>query len=375
MKYKLSKKIVHKLIDKEAKIMDIKPKIIISDTKIANILYIINDEIENKLFDNQMTIADFFSNIIKNIKSSQIQLAEYDILKNSIKILIKNLKKDSENKEDYLWKLIMTTYHEYKHAIINTENIESREFYDNFNLSICALMINISNYYQEYHDEFYEEIQADKYAVEKAINFLKKYPKTYQKVYPYSEKERLNIEIRSNNYDVQHFFNKLTKKIKNKFDKTTLFQETYPYTIIPILYNEAGTLKDIKTLSQTIYWNNKIPLEVKYLIVSSKAYLDSLNYNDLTTEELKFLLEALEYTYNLEQNRRLTNEKLKQEINAFKNLSFDLLELDLDNEILLLTLEEKELQNNMKIYYLKRQIEKVTILLQKNKNYKKLTKK
>lgn len=374
MREKTSKEIVQRLIDEEALKTGVRPNIIISTNKLENLYYILRNELENKLIDNKMTFFEFFSNIIWNIKCNKKWCADYDYIKSSIKILIYNLKKDTENKNEYLWQLITSVYHEYKHALIDDcEVIDCNSHYD-FNLLISSLIMEIEdgNFYNNYHDEFYEEIQAEKYAVKKSIEFLKRNVRIYKELCLYAESERLNIEIYDNNYDVQKFLNKLNKIVKNTYNKSSLFQQVYPYTIIPVLYNEDGTLKDLSSLNDEYFWNNNISLETKYLIVSSKMYLDCFNYDNATYEEINFIFKALNYTYNLEQKRKFNNIKLHREIDLFNS---SLAGKD-DLFIYKYMLEKKELYNNKKLKYLELQIEKVSSFMKirkKDMEFKSLT--
>lgn len=69
---------------------------------------------------------------------------------------------------------------------------------------------------------------------------------------------------------------KLVSKLIAEEDKTNtkiFFNEDYEDTIINIIYQKNGFFNSLKELSTIEDWQKEIPLEIKYMIVSSKAYL------------------------------------------------------------------------------------------------------
>lgn len=171
----------------------------------------------------------------------------------------------------------------------------------------------MSNCYEIKPENFYEEIIADVYANKKTIGFLNNYPNLKSKLQLYIEKDKIFTDMNYQNYDVQKIINIINKLIKCDSNRYEYFDSIFPYGIISVLYNNNGTFKDIKTLMTEKEWNN-YPKEVQYLIISSKAYLDDINYESTTKEELEIIEKSLEYTYNLEKKRHQNNEQLKFKI-------------------------------------------------------------
>lgn len=366
MKYTLSKKLVNKLIKEEVKKTNINVEIL-PLTNSENIINII----ATILKDNDISYSNKLISIIEDINYYKEEIGVYDKKYQHIKLLLQNIYKITKDKEEYLWNLAYFTYHEYKHVLIERDKNFHKNNLDSFNIMIGYITKTVSDYYDINHDDFYEEILANKYAIKKVTKFLLKFPNIYKKVYFQLEQERLATEIYYQNYDIQVFLDIISKNlIYTDISKIDLLKKEYPYTFISFLYNKNGTLKDLKKLSKTNNWNNRIPLEVKYLIVSSKTFLASIDYNFISIEELNFILEALNYTYNLELIRATNNKKLREEIKTFNNLGENSKEVFNYKKILLQLLSEKETCNKEKIKFLEKTLIKTTALLEKNKNKK-----
>lgn len=365
MKYKLSKKIIKKVIIKESQRTNIPVKIIPLTTS-EKILYIIKGEFENKRNDNSIKWLDLPKNMLTRIVEFQELMGDYDYTKDIIIIFLSEIEKCSPSKGLYLLELLETVYHEYNHKLLWSKN-QTEKNLENFILLMENLSMKITNIYENSkHDAFYEEIIANVYSIEKSNQFLKKYPHIYKNLKGYLKNDKLKYQIELVNYDLEKFINYVTKIIKNKKEKEFLFQTSYPYKIVGILYNKDRTFKILKTLEKDTEWTS-LSMEIKYTVVASKSYLKELNLNTLSQEELNFILESLNYSYQKSLETEEKNKILRKQIKTFNKE--DLPSLDYGEDLLpLLTTKEK--RNRLKLKYLELQINKVTLLLEQRQNTK-----
>ena len=294
-------------------------------------------------------------------------MGDYDYTKDTITIFLSEIEKCSSNKELYLLDILETAYHEYNHKLSWSKD-QTEKTLENFIYLLENLTMAITNIYENSkHDDFYEEIIANVYSVEKSNQFLKKYPHIYRNLKGYLKNDKLKYQIELVNYDLEKFINYITKVIKSKKEIESLFQSSYPYKIVGILYNKDRTFKNLKTLEKDMEWTS-LSMEIKYTVVASKSYLKELNLNTLSQEELSFILESLNYSYQKSLETEEKNKILRQEIKSFNKE--DLPSLDYGEDLLpLLTTKEK--RNRLKIKYLELQINKVTLLLEQRQNTKK----
>lgn len=259
--------------------------------------------------------------ILQNIKS-ELYLAKNasaicDVNNHKIKVFLDEIVKRKSISDEYqLWELVVTVYHEYQHLDLD-EIIFRSSLKDELTLylKIENLIKSNEDFYIKYHDCFYKEILANKYGVEKAEKFFKeKYEKTksYKNLKTHIAIELLLHEIYFQNYDVHPFFekaNETAKELTNEFDISTLVIGS-GVEIIPLLYNQDGTFKDLETLTKDETWN-KLPINVKYLIVSSEVYLKEQNYKKISKENLKFIVSAIDYCLNEEYRKTKENQKIR----------------------------------------------------------------
>lgn len=295
------KELIYKILTIEMKKQGIKVEIQVT-TRLENIFDILKTKITNTKNNKKEILLDIKDELIANKKC----YAYYDLPTNKIKILIDAIKKDNYNEEILIWNIIKISFHEYKHVLIQhqPQNIES-SFYINL-----ENLIDVNDYFKM-HDEIYEEIIADKYAIEKATQIIKpKYPTTLA-----NKKLELNIKLEKilnsiyyQNYDIQYALDYINILIKDNNDPNL-----QKVNIIKILYNKDGTLKDINKLLQT---NDSSPLPIKilYLIISTDTYLQNINYQKLSIEELKILIEAINYKYEIEYNKSISNEITRNQL-------------------------------------------------------------
>ena len=356
MNNKTSKELVYFILKKEIIEHHINPQIL-PVTNLENFYEIIKSSIKEYHTNQNLKLYNLLKSIILEIKYSKIATG-YSVT-NKIKILLKNLKKYNKNKNQYLWNLVLTTYHEFKHILIELEQYNNPSCIDYYYLTIENLLRRLTDCYITNHDEFYEEILANNYAINKTIIFLQEYSKeTIEDLSQYIEAFTINQKIYSTNYDIENFLNYVDLIIKEKDPINPFLKDKYPYYIINVLYQKNKKFKSPKELAQDPYWLD-FPIEIKYLIISSRPYLNDIYYNNITKEELEFILESIDYTYKLELRKSISNKRIRNKLTKQIQLtkendpaySYYLISIPL--------LAQKETNNQAKLKYLKKQQEKI----------------
>lgn len=239
-----------------------------------------------------------------------------------------------------LYHIINTTYHEIWHEIQTTFEKYS---YNGFTYDIDTLLrLQSNNDYLIEHAKYSFEIGAHLYATEKTKEYLQKnYPEIYEQ-----EKEYIEAEIQKNKfyymtYDLTDnielmintlklFLRKEAKKNTEKDDgpdEISNLEEISP--IIPIFLNKDLSFKKIsEIMSHEKY--KELDKRIVYAFLTSKTFLETINLDTLSDEELNLFYEALNYTNTvyLNQIQQLRQEKninlkafLQQEKNILKKYS------------------------------------------------------
>lgn len=366
MKYKQSRELITKLLEQEIKDNGIKVEIL-PLTKAENILKIIKKGISKQIITTQA----IFDEIKSELYANELTSAYYDYESHKLKVLIDTIKKDSLEKERYLWNLIKTVYHEYKHAIVGqTKTGEIRNKEDLY-VTLEDMISPIGDIYLEYHDRFYEEILANQYGIEKADKLFKKRisnTATYKKLRFSIETEKTLHEIYYRNYDVHPFLSVINNTVKKSVHELNLSYLDPKCQIIKVLYNNEGNFKQLSELYQDEDWL-KYPKEVQYLIVSSKPYLTDFDFNNATKEELNFILEALNYVEKEEVNRVSMNEFLRLKLDNLSELLDEKDQYSVDFYLTaLLTLNKNEKINKEKQEKIKARQEQIKELIHQKDN-------
>ena len=357
MKNKTSKEIIYSILKTEISQNGVEANIL-PLTNLENTYEIIKRAL-TKYHTNQIELKQLFEDIKKEISLNSTATGIYTGSDNTIKILLENLKKYATTPERYLWALVHTTYHEYRHLTIEQKELKSKNNISYFYILIEQLVGCLSDYYKEAYNDFYSEILANRYASKKTKQYLKnKEPRIYNRLTQYINSFTIDEEIHYQNYDIQLFINKLHQIIKENNYKQKIKKDEYPYFIISELYTN-NYFKSVNDIVNNSFFN-QLPIESKYLILSSQAYLDEVKYEELTKEELYILIKAIHYTTNLETKKRTINQGLRLKIEILLNelhesnifyLHYQLVSLPL--------LFEKEKHNNNKLKYLNEQEDRI----------------
>lgn len=121
MNNKTSKKLVTTLLKSEIEEHRLNAQIL-PVTSTENIQEIITSSIKTWLHNPNEKLDKILKDAMIEIRYSK-QATGYSN-QNKMKVLLKNLKKYSKSKEHYIWNLIHTTYHEYKHVLIYLEELK-----------------------------------------------------------------------------------------------------------------------------------------------------------------------------------------------------------------------------------------------------------
>ena len=230
---------------------------------------------------------------------------------------------------------------------------------DNFYYLLDDMAISLyNNYYNKNYYTIYEEIIATKYGYKKAIEKFKKNDKIYKKVVDQINRDKMFNIIYENSYDMQKTVNNIHYLLKIKSDEENILNSKFSENYFSMLYNPVDiTYKSLNELFQEPDWN-KLSLEIRYLIVSSEAYLSELDYFYITKEELDFLINALIYSYELEKKKYRNNKRYCLSVNKLKieNKRKEMLEEQL---------EENFFCNIDKVSKIKSQLEKIKTITPK----------
>ena len=364
------KKLVYKILREQIEKYNVDVEIL-PLTSLENITEIILTNLRNKPNNLEEFLTAIYS--IKNeISINNTTDAYYNYRSNKLKILIKN--KHKLNEKHFTWRLIKNIYHEYKHAIV--EKLIKKPYIETKEALIFAienLIEPTDEYYITYHDDLYEEILANNYGIKKAEQYLKINKKElYESIKTTIELDKILHNIYYTNYDFQLILLKVNKDIKEKIHEINLYPNDKELEIVRTLYNKDGKLKTLTELSNIDNWNI-LSSYAKYLIISSDAYLNEIDYDNISKEDIYFILDALSYVLTIELERPIYNQKYREEIeNISRNLNDkDLATLNLYLDTLLI-LNAKEKSNQIKIKKLQKNINNiVTILQQRESIYQK----
>lgn len=208
----------------------------------------------------------------------------------------------SHNKEQQLINLMCTAYHEIRHFLQhNVSNI-----FNNFELFIFAYENSYiqdigQEDYNNYHDDFYVEIDAQLYAIKNALNYLENHQNISKKIKKDLSDMLKKLEIRKNNFNFNYVFTKICKDLK---DRPTFY--SYDESLfLQIFWNKNGSFKSIDEILESPFLGS-ISEDTIYSVLSSDAYLKSVDYKKIDVESEKVLYDALQfYHYNLLQRKKI----------------------------------------------------------------------
>lgn len=197
----------------------------------------------------------------------------------------KNVEDANNYTKEEIISLLITAFHELGHFWQN-----NKDNYDNyFNLfceSIEYIVMNDSKFYNSNWDKFYSESEADLYGLSMTMEILKKYPHLYEGNEEWLNDAKDIFECRINTYDFNLIFSKF-----NMLDK-----RSYSNVILSFIYkNNMQDFNSIETISCNLKkWNF---IEGIVPILSSDAFLNTIDINSLNDNEISIMIDVLNEAY------------------------------------------------------------------------------
>ncbi len=280
------KKIAYEIISKELEKYDLDARIFTVTTLEYYIKYIpsvnfesISDLIQTLKFPFITRGLTFWANYYKTSSPDIITFINY----------FKKL-------DNPLFELLKNCFHETRHCIqFKFDNYSYKKFLCNME---AVINIYAWSKYNSCHDDFSFEIGANIYGITKTKEFLKNnYPHIYN-----LEKNR--IERFEKVYKLDYILYDATEQLDKTIDivKSQEIQINNDYPCFNIFLNDNNSFKSMKDIIENPDLK-KFDERILYTILSSNSYLESVDIEKLSNEELAILNEALQYTYTIYNNQ------------------------------------------------------------------------
>ena len=295
------KRISDEIINNEAKKYNVK----INTFAITNVEYF-----KNHVFNEPL-------NLVKTAHKAALPLyaGGFNDKKGNTVIFLSNIDKSFKIKEDKIYRLAQASYHEIRHSVQETFSDYS---YEGFISKIEHYLIKCGNPYVAKHDKYSFEIGANLYGTMKAKEYLEKnYPDLYEKRKEKIEKEYNEYKYDYLTYDATTTVDKLFQvtKIISKIP-TISKKESEISPILAIFRNDNNTFKNMEEIINNPLFD-KLDQKIVSAIFSSKSFLQSINIEDLTTDQIEIISNALTYTNTVYQNQ----QKIIEEENNKNNIT------------------------------------------------------
>lgn len=280
---------------------------------------IVNSEIEgnNVKFDIfPVTILEYYNDYLMSRSFEGVEKIGYPLVplrfkggfrrvkQDEIVLFLHHSKRVVKPKKSF-FDLVVNSYHEARHI--------NQDFLDKY--SYEGALIDMENYvssngkmliYIMEHYSYFVDIDARMYSISKAIDYIKsKYPKIYEK-----SKEYINRLSREYNFHFLTFdivsvvenaiqvrkkrYKSVSSMINNPIFLDMYLSEPVP-SILNLFLNMNGTFKSISQIISNCRKHN-IDDRIIKAILSSKYFLDSVDINSLSNDELSCVMDSLEYT-------------------------------------------------------------------------------
>lgn len=214
---------------------------------------------------------------------------------------------------------IKTCYHEFRHR---KQDDFDEYSYEGFLRDIeHCIMFNNGFDYELNHDSYSFEIGANMYAASKAKEYLKrKYPKLYEKEKSYIDSVEQRYIIDYLSYDVsdvvlrcikiieQFRLKKAKKKMLNIDDMEVNILSVSP--VLDIFLDGKGKFKEVREIINNEKFKG-LDKRIVSAMFSCRTFLDGLDMESLSLEELEVVSNALEYTNNVYKNQVNSLDKFK----------------------------------------------------------------
>ena len=199
-------------------------------------------------------------------------------------------------KEHSLFEILTTVYHELRHSMQTRMSEYGYECFlysieDYLRLGTCGTID-----YRNNHDVYSYEIGANLYGVGRAKEFLQtRYPEIYAKEEDYIRLCEKKCLFSYYMYDASTVFDIAVPIIRAQMKKGN------SNSIIKF-FNEDGSFKSVECLLDDP-WFCDLDDRIVSAVVSSMHFLSELNFEELSSYELEFISEMLDYANNIYDNQ------------------------------------------------------------------------
>jgi len=215
--------------------------------------------------------------------------------------------------------LAFTCFHEFRHSM---QDYYESDTYAGFLLSLEFITLKLNYAYDiKIHDEQYFEIDADLYAIQNTIELLKdNYPDIYIKEKDSLERKEEIFVLRRSLYSPLNKLEQCIKRIRNMNMPGSEFKyvsNTTDYMfndILSVFLNLDGKYKSLNEILSNPNFDN-IDLSIVYLFFSTKYFIQSVNYEELTIDQIDMLREALTYFLDYyEEQKTMFDRRIELEL-------------------------------------------------------------
>ena len=305
------KKISHQIIESEEKKYNI-------NIKVFPLTFI--EYYNDYIFQKKFSLAKKFA-----LSLTPIIAGGFNDTKGNTVIFLNHVNK-IEKIEGKIFRLAQICFHEARHS--EQSNFDKYSYEGVFNFLDQYIKVGAANsdYILE-HDKYSFEIGANLYGVTNAKEYLKKnYPSLYEKQKEEIEKLEKRYQYDYLMYDasntVDRFLNiaKITEKIATVTDKVGIKapKKIEESTVLDIFLNSSDlSFKKINDIMNNENFK-KLDKKVVYAFLSSQSFLNTVNFDELSIQELSMIKESLDYTNQIYQNQAKINIDIKNKDTAEK---------------------------------------------------------
>lgn len=213
-------------------------------------------------------------------------------------------------RDSLIWKIFSLaeiTYHEVRHTIQSEFDPYS---YNGFLRDIDTILRNITpEYYYSNYNSFSYEVGANIYSIQKAKEYIqKKFPSLYKKDVKKIELQEEKCMYHYMIYDAAENMDRFIKAIRKSSDIANKHSLKELCPVLDIFMNSNWTFKN---LNEIINHNKFQELDERIVsaIFSCKSFLESINMEQLSNEEIELIHNALNYTNKIYQNQSKSAEQ------------------------------------------------------------------
>ena len=241
------------------------------------------------------------------LKSNQITRYSESLFQTSIKKTV-----------DYLISVFHELAHHYDEVWRHDISINNELPYNIFIYDINNFVsIHDLKHYESHHDDYYDEILEELYGVKRTRKFLQSKGMLTEEIELMLTEYENNILFAENNYDIHIFLQKFHEIVMNDSGESVqnnpyakLFYEFDTFYGHQLYSHYVGfrSIDEILMIAKARSINSRILND----FFSSKDFLDSLDFNNLSSKNKQVIMNAIEYALEIESNRRKKNKEFYQ---------------------------------------------------------------